>query len=200
MSRPPETRASLLIRIRDPEDQEAWHDFVQIYRPVIYRMGRRQGLQDADAEDLSQQVLMKIGQAIERWEPDRRRGLFRTWLYKVAHNAILNALTRGPKDRPFQHDDPRWLFEQKPSREGPDSDVLKLEFRREVFHWAARQIRQEFKQGTWDAFWLTAVDSLTIEQAGEKLKKSPGAIYAARSRVMKRLNEKIQEFDAAVER
>lgn len=195
MNRPPETRASLLIRIRDPKDQEAWYEFVEIYRPVIYRMGRRKGLQDADADDLSQQVLMKIGQAIERWQPDRKRGQFRTWLYRVAHNAILNALTRGPKDRPVKNDDPRWLFSQKPSPEGPDSDLLRLEFRREVFQRAARQIRPEFSDSTWNAFWLTAVEEHSIDETARRLEKSTGAIYAARSRVMRRLNEKIQEFD-----
>jgi hypothetical protein len=63
MSSTPETRASLLIRVRDPADQAAWHEFVEIYRPVILRLARQKGMQEADADDVAQQVLVAVGKA-----------------------------------------------------------------------------------------------------------------------------------------
>jgi len=60
----PETRTSLLVRIQSPHDGEAWREFVAIYRPVVYRLARRRGLQDADAEDLSQRVVIAVQRAI----------------------------------------------------------------------------------------------------------------------------------------
>ncbi len=99
MTLTPETRASLLIRVRDRADQAAWHEFVEIYRPVIPRLARQKGLQEVDAEDVAQQVLVAIAKVVEQREHDPKRAKFRTWLHRVAHNAILNALTRGKPDR-----------------------------------------------------------------------------------------------------
>ena len=66
MNSTPETRASLLIRVRDPADQTAWHEFVEIYRPIILRLARQKGMQDADADDVAQQVLVAVAQAVEQ--------------------------------------------------------------------------------------------------------------------------------------
>ena len=194
MNLTPETRASLLIRVRDLADHAAWHEFVEIYRPVILRLARRKGMQEADAEDVAQQVLVAVAKAVERREHDPRRAKFRTWLGRVAHNAILNALTRGKPDRGSGDSALLAVLNGHKAHTGPDSDLLKLEHRREVFRWAARHVRNEFQQTTWDAFWLTAVEQRAVEEVSEELEKNRGAIYAARSRVMRRIQEKVAEY------
>ena len=195
MSLSPETRPSLLVRLKDRADQEAWHEFAEIYQPVIYRLARRKGLQDADAEDLTQLVLMAVSKAVERWEHDPRRARFRTWLHRVAQNAILNALTRGKPDRGSGDSALLALLNNQPGKEGPNSDLLRLEYRREVFRWAARQIRDEFQPATWDAFWLSAIEGRRVEEVAKQLSKTPGSIYAARSRVIRRMKEKVAEVE-----
>lgn len=195
MSRSPETRPSLLVRLKDREDQEAWHVFAEVYQPVIYRLARRKGMQHADAEDLTQLVLMAVAKAVERWEHNPRRARFRTWLHRVAHNAIVNALARGKPDRGSGDTGLLALLDNQPNDQGPDSDLLRLEYRREVFRWAARQIRNEFQPSTWDAFWLSAVEGQSVEEVARQLDKTPGTIYAARSRVIRRLREKVAEMD-----
>jgi RNA polymerase sigma factor (sigma-70 family) len=189
----PETRASLLIRVRDPADQEAWHEFVEIYRPVILRLARQKGLQAADADDIAQQVLVSVARAVEQREHDPQRAKFRTWLHRVAHNAILNALTRGKPDRGSGDSAQLAMLHNRESPTGPDSDLLQLETRREVFRWAARQVRQEFHPTTWDAFWLTAVEGRAVDVVAEELSKNKGAIYAARSRIIRRIQEKVAQ-------
>ena len=99
MSSAPETRPSLLIRVRDPADQAAWQEFVEIYRPVILRLAQHKGMQAADAEDIAQEVLAAVAKAVEQREHDPKRAKFRTWLHRVANNIILDALTRGKPDR-----------------------------------------------------------------------------------------------------
>ncbi len=195
MNSTPDTRPSLLIRVRDPGDQEAWAEFVELYRPVILGFARRKGLQEADAEDVAQQVLLSVANAVERREHDPKRAKFRTWLKRVADNAILNALTRKKPDRAAGGSTLLAVLNQHPAADRPDSDLLKLEYRREVFRWAARKVRREFQPETWSAFWLTAVEERSVESVASELGKSPGAIYAARSRVMRRIQEQVAQYE-----
>ncbi len=66
----PTTRPSLLVRLRNFQDQQSWEEFYGIYQPLIYRMARNQNLQDADAAELTQEVFMAVASAIERWDPE----------------------------------------------------------------------------------------------------------------------------------
>jgi len=191
----PDTRPSLLLRVRDANDGDAWDEFAAIYRPVILRLARIKGMQDADADDLAQQVLLAVSHAVERWKPDASRGRFRTWLHTVANNAILNALTRGIRDRAAADESIDDLLQQCPDRDGPDSDLLRTEYRREIFSRAAQQIRTEFTDETWNSFWLTAVDGVDVDVAAVQLGRTRGSVYASRSRVMKRLKQKVEELD-----
>jgi len=195
MSSAPETRPSLLIRVRDPADQAAWREFVEIYRPVILRLARQKRMQTADAEDVAQVVLAAVAKAVERREHDPQRAKFRTWLQRVANNAILNALSRGRPDRAAGGPIVQAALAQKESPGGPDSDLLRLEYRREVFRWAARQVRKEFREDTWNAFWLTAVEGRPVDVVARELAKDAGAIYTARSRVMQRIREKAADYE-----
>jgi RNA polymerase sigma factor (sigma-70 family) len=192
-----ETRLSLIVRLKDRADQAAWQEFVEIYRPIIVRLAALK-MQHADAEDLAQQVLVSVSKAIGRWEIAPHRARFRTWLHRVAENAILNALRRGAPDRAIGQAGSSTV-ENQPVVSGPDSELLRLECRREVFRWAARRIRPEFQPATWKAFWLTAVEDRSPEAVARLLHKTTGAVYAARSRVMRRLQEKAAEAAAEEE-
>ena len=92
MTLTPTTRASLLFRLRDAHDHEAWVEFVSLYEPVVYRLLRRHGLQDADARDVMQELFLAVSRSIDRWDPAKERGSFRGWLRRVARNLVINWL------------------------------------------------------------------------------------------------------------
>jgi len=192
----PKTRPSLLLRMRDTQDARAWGEFVEIYEPLVYRMARRHGFQDADARELSQEVLLAVSTAIERWNADPARGSFRAWLFRVARNLMINLLTRqrrhaqGVGDTDFQR-----LLAQQPAPESEESAYFDLEYRRQLFRWAAEQVRDEFRTKTWTAFWKTCIEGQAIREVAAELQLSAGAIYVARSRVMARLRKEIERID-----
>lgn len=178
MTESPETHASLILRVQNRDDQQAWREFVEIYQPVIYRLARFKGLQHVDAEDVVQQVLLAVAGAVDRWQPDRERGRFRTWLQTIARNRIANVLSRQAADRASGDTCERELLARQPAAEA-DSRLLLTECRREIFQWAARQIRHEFEAGAWDAFWQTAVEGRQVNDVARLLGKSCGAVYTA---------------------
>src|SRR6266478_5257828 len=88
MSESPGTRPSLLVRIRDPGDREAWRQFVALYAPLMHGLARQRGLQDADAADLTQEVLGAVALGAPTFVYDPGRGSFRGWLYTVTCHKI----------------------------------------------------------------------------------------------------------------
>src|SRR5438067_7207439 len=193
MSTSPHTRPSLLVRIRDAADREAWRQFVDLYAPLVYRFARRRGLQDADAADLAQDVLSAVARSSERLEYDPRRGTFRGWLFTVARNKLHTFLRRQQRQRRRTEDVAVERLSEEPTAPGPDEAVLwEQEYQQRLFDWAAEQVRGHFQDRTWQAFWQTAVEGRAPREVAEALGLSVGAVYIAKSRVLARLKEQVQ--------
>src|SRR5260370_26320735 len=141
MTLTPSTRASLLLRLRDPQDHEAWIEFVHLYEPVIYRLLRRNGLQDADAREIMQELFLAVSQNIDRWDPAKERGSFRGWLRRVARNLVINWLKhRSRRVNATGGPDMQAMLETLPAADGPESMEFDYELRRAIFHQAAEQV------------------------------------------------------------
>src|SRR5947209_383522 len=178
----PPTRPSLLVRLRDAADHEAWADFVRLYAPAIYRFARRKGLQDADAADLSQEVLRGVAGSIGRLDFDPRQGMFRSWLFTLAHRRLCDWLiSRQRRDRGSGDSATLQLLHEQPDR--ADEEWWEQDLEREIFARAAERIRPAFSANTWQAFWQTAVDGKSGREVAHALGMTVGAVYLAKSRV-----------------
>jgi RNA polymerase sigma factor (sigma-70 family) len=193
MNSTPETRPSLLLRLREPQQERAWQEFLEIYQPLIYRLARRRGIQDADAHEVTQEVLMAVTAAMETWDHDPERGSFRGWLNRVTRNVTVNLLVRQKRGPQSIGDiDSRQLLEAIPA-EDAESVNFDQEHQRQLFQWAALQIRNEFRETSWQAFWRTTVEGQDVASVAEQLGVTAGVIYVSRSRIMTRLRKKVQE-------
>jgi len=192
MADTPETHSSLLLRIRNPGDGEAWGEFAGIYAPLIHRYCLRRGLQDADAADVAQDVMLAVSRAIGRFELNDIKGSFRSWLFKITRNTVADFLdrrNRGPQGGGGST--VRRIVEAQPD---PTTDGLwDREYQRWIFDRACDRVRGEFEESTWQAFWRTAVDSHKGEEVAQALGLSLGAVYIAKSRVLARLKERVRE-------
>ena len=123
MAEIPPTRASLLVRLRDPQDASAWTQFVRLYAPLVYGYARKQGLQDADAADLSQEVFGALASAVGNLDYDPRRGAFRNWLFTIVRRKLSN-WRRRQRGKPDAGNNPAAgnSLEQQPAPERDEAD------------------------------------------------------------------------------
>jgi RNA polymerase sigma-70 factor (ECF subfamily) len=189
----PSTRPSLIVRIRAPDDAEAWGQFVAVYGPLVHRFARRHGLQDADAADLTQEVLRAVARAAGGLDHRPDRGSFRRWLFTVARNRLIDFCKSAQRREQGAGDtDALDRLAQVPApHEEPDWD---RDYERQVLGWAADRVRPEFQETTWRAFWLTAVEGRPGPEAAAALGMSLGAVHVARSRVLARLRAVVREL------
>src|SRR5689334_12778884 len=161
------TRASLLVRLRDPDDRLAWEQFVELYGSVVYRFVRRRGLQDADAADLTQEVLHAVAQRIGRWQYDPAQGTFRGWLFGMTRHKIARFLQRRQR-QPVGSGDTgaHQRLGEEPDEANDAEAAWDREYQQQLFRLAAEQVRPSFAVNTWQAFWMTAVEGKNAAAAG----------------------------------
>ncbi len=187
------TRPSLLIRIRDAQNHVAWEEFAHLYTPLIYRFLMKYALQDADASDLTQEVLRRVAGAIGRLDYDPERGSFRGWLLTITRNTLNTFLDRRRRQAQGSGDTGMIdILEKESATDDEVAEYWEQEYEKRMFDWAAEQVRASFKESTWQAFWQTAVEGKGAQQVGEAVGLSVGAVYIAKSRVLAKLKEKIE--------
>jgi RNA polymerase sigma-70 factor (ECF subfamily) len=188
----------LLLRLRDPKDHEAWVEFVTIYEPVTYRLLRRNGLQDADAREVMQELFLAVSRSIERWDPAKERGSFRGWLRRVARNLVISWMEqRARRVVAVGGSGLQALLDMLPAADGPESAEFDCELRHALFRRAAEQVRGEVQEKTWQAFWETSIVGTSPTDAAKKLGMAVGAVRVAKCRVLARLKATITKWEKA---
>jgi RNA polymerase sigma-70 factor (ECF subfamily) len=178
------TSASLLVRVRDPRDDGAWRTFEAVYGPLVRRYCTRRGVQEADAADVSQDVLARVARAIRGFEYTPERGRFRSWLGTVTANELRTYFARTGR-RPAGDGDPA-------SAESAGADPVWMdEFTRHVLAVATERIRGEFEPATWAAFEAAWVRKEPPADAARRLGIPVHSVYVNKSRVLKRLEAEV---------
>jgi RNA polymerase sigma-70 factor (ECF subfamily) len=158
----------------------------------VYGYARKQGLQDADAADLTQDVLAAVAGGVGRLEYDPARGAFRNWLFTVVRRKLLNwRAAQGSRPRGSGDTATHQLLELCPAPAGAEAE-WDDEWQSRVFAWACGQVRRDVTEATWQAFWRTAIDDQPGKQVAADLGVTVAAVYRARSRVLARLKELVQ--------
>ncbi len=188
------TRDSLILRLHDAEDMAAWDEFAAIYGPVVFNVATSRGFQTADAENLVQEVFMAVASSISNWLGREDRGGFRAWLLRIARNAAVDMITQKSTRSLGRDGSEGHVYLVNLLAPSELSSDLDLEYERMVFHWAAQRVRESVAEHTWQAFWLTSIDELSVEAAAAQLNTRPGNIYFARSRVMARIKELVGQY------
>jgi RNA polymerase sigma-70 factor (ECF subfamily) len=191
----PTTRVTLLTRLRqDPFDQAGWDEFVERYGRHIYRWCRQWKLQDADAEDVTQDILVKLTQKLRAFVYDPSRS-FRGWLKTVAHHAWrdFEDSRRHPQPAPGDNQ----VQELMRTVEAREDLAQKLEegFDLELLEAAKVRVRLRVAPHTWEAFRLVALEDLPVVEVAARVHLQVAMVYVAKSKVQKMLQEEIGKLE-----
>ncbi len=196
MSDIPQTRQSLLLEL-SRRSEDAWSEFLKVYETAIYRLCRSKGLQDADARDVTQEVLAAVHQRLPSWDYDASKGSFRAWLFRVARNVSIDSITDRARRAGGRESEVESALESLVDPRAESSTQFDLELRRSLFEWAAHEVRSEVRAVTWQAFQQTAVLGRRPEDVAAALEIPIGSVYTAKCRVVARIRAKVSELPHA---
>jgi len=188
------TRLSFLGRLRDRTTNLGWAEFDARYRELLTRYARRRGASPSEAEDIVQDVEMYVFKAAERFQYDPSKGRFRGYLKVAVIHAMARRSSKRAKLEPVLH--PDQLASLAASDPGADAE-WEHEWQLHRLSWALRSITPEFEPNTVEAFRLHVLCAWPVDSVAEQLGMSRGSVYQAKSRVLKRLKERIDSLDPA---
>ena len=193
----PSTRVTLLERLRhDPANQAAWNEFVGQYGPTLYRWCRGLGLQEADAEDVTQMVLLRLVAKLRTFAYDPSLS-FRAWLRTVTRHAWSDFV--ASRQRPGAGRGGSDVYQRLESLAARDDLVRQLEeqFDLELLQEATRRVRPRVDDRTWQAFQLLAFGGLSGAAAASRLDMKVATVFVNKSNVQKMLREEIRRLGEA---
>jgi RNA polymerase sigma-70 factor (ECF subfamily) len=189
------TRVTLLGRLRrDPTDQAVWEEFVEHYGPRIYGWCRKWSLQEADAQDVTQNVLLRLAEKLRDFSYDPSRS-FRAWLKTLTHHAWSDFVqSRGRPGLGSGDSGVESLLHSVEAREDLVKQ-LEAEFDREILEEAMLRVRLRVAPQTWEAFRLTALEGLSGAEAGQRIPMQVAQVFVAKRRVQKMLQEEVARLE-----
>jgi RNA polymerase sigma factor (sigma-70 family) len=189
MTQWPKTRVTLLGRLADPQDKDAWDEFVALYGPSIFEFARRRLPQDEDAADVMQEVLS----AVMRGKYERPKGRFQKWLLTILLNQIRDFYAaRARRSKVLGDTCAALRLEDEPVRA---EEEWEKDRRRHLFHAAADRVRVRTNPAHWDVFVRTALEEKTGQEVARALSLSVTNVYAIRSRILKEIKEEIDRLE-----
>jgi RNA polymerase sigma-70 factor (ECF subfamily) len=180
------TPVSLLERVRKPGEQQAWNRLVEMYTPLLFYWARRMGLQESDAADLVQDVFILLVHKLPEFVYDRRKS-FRNWLRTILHNKWRDRLRRAS----VHARQDSGLTEMADSDDALE-ELWEKEYRELLVARALELMQSDFQPTTWQACWETTVSGRPAAEVAAALGMTVDAVYAAKSRVLRRLRQELE--------
>lgn len=195
----PETRLSLLQRLKNGQDETAWAEFHEIYRAVLTRMVVSAALPVSDQQDVVQEIWIAIYRGIDRYEPRSHAFAFRGWLAKIARNTAINYLSRKSNPQRLELIRDADTITDRNSTRQLLQEQWDREYQRQVLQWAAMRVASRVSAETFSAFWRTVVDGESVELVARELGMTTGALYVSRGRIMATLKREVESRECAEE-
>lgn len=189
------TRVTLLQRLnQNPADQISWGEFVNLYGPAIRAWLTHWGLQEADAQDVTQNVLLRLATKLPQFKYDPNRS-FRGWLKTLTHHAWHDFVTEAGNR--YRGSGDTKILDQLQSVAAREDLAARVEatFDKELLELAMARARERVAAKTWDAFVMTAINGTAPQEVADKIGVRVSQVYLAKHRVQKLVQEEIQAIE-----
>jgi RNA polymerase sigma-70 factor (ECF subfamily) len=184
----PLTSKSLILRIRDASDTDSWSQFDTLYSPIVRSYCRRRGVQEADVDDLVQEVMVSVSKAIRSFEYDASKGRFRGWFGTIVANKLKTFRSRQLAGR--EHLD---LSFECTSLDA-NGAVWDAVFCQQIFHMASKNVRDRVEPMTWSCFKATWMDNEVATDVAKRLGLPIQSVYVNKSRVLQMLENEVRRL------
>jgi RNA polymerase sigma-70 factor (ECF subfamily) len=184
------TSSSLLRRLRNPEDKASWGEFVALYEPLLIRYVRKKGLDDHDAQDVVQGIFITLLRKLPTFELDRGKGRFRTWLWQVTHNAVVD-WARSRKRAKDLEDKLRAEFSEGNEEPDPSWDE---ELQKRILEYSLQKVKERTNSSTWTCFEEHLLKGRSGTEVGAELGMPANTVYVYAARVLARVREQCEAY------
>ena len=195
------TRASLLERLRDWDDQAGWREFFERYWRLVYNVARKAGLADAEAQDIVQETLLSVAKKMPGFQYDPALGSFKGWLLLIVRSRIVDhrrrRAVRPPLDAtPGTEEDRDTAFiERLPASGGDDMDrVWQEEWERSILDSALERVKATVAARQYLVFQMTTAQGLSASTVARSLGINVAQVYLARHRVARAVKAEVEKL------
>jgi RNA polymerase sigma-70 factor (ECF subfamily) len=185
------TSLSLLSRLHDLGDQTAWRRFFDRYWRLIYNFSLRSGLGDADAQDIVQEVMVNLTESLPNFEPDAKRGRFKTWLLTIVKRRIIDHHRRRMRKPTVRGE----LAENLLVEEAELEKLWDSEWKGHVLDVALQRVRARVAARQFLIYDLLVKQGATVREVCRALDTNPAAVYLAKHRVAKLLAREMEQLE-----
>ena len=174
-------------------DADSWSRLVSAFGPIVFRWCRKSGVPEADAADIVQEVFVSLARGAWRFERQKEIGSFRSWLATITRSRVTDFFRRQAKTQAAVggSDALQWMQQQA---EHVDSSVSLDGIGKALAQRLLVVVQSEFEPATWQAFWQTTIDGRAVSAVAESLGMSASSVYQAKSRVLRRLRQRVSEL------
>lgn len=191
------TTSTVLQRLGDFQDRDAWGSFAKRFRAPVVTFAAQRGLSATDAEDVAQETLIAFASAYKAGQYDREKGRLSAWLFGIANRRVENLRRKNrvadERQNPVAQETGFWNDVPGDEAVGKAWDEV---WERSLMEQAVRQVRKEFQPSTFRVFEMIVLEKREVEEASAELRLTRNAVYVARHRVMARMRELLIELEA----
>lgn len=176
-------------------DADGWTRLVHVFGPIVYRWCRSAGVPPQDSTDVVQEIFVAVARGIPQFERQKESGSFRSWLATITRNQIRDYFRKQSR-APAATGGSDAMRDLNELPDELDSTICAESIKTTVTQRVMATVEAEFEPKTWKAFWMTTVEGLSAGEVAAVIEISAASVYQAKSRVLRRLRQRLAEMES----